>query len=104
MLALSEGTGAGESVEPSLVTGLVGVGGMDVAQLIFRPSKHAAKETPHDLGGLIGTPGLDCNLDRDRVVRRRMVHFRRWRGRVVLAQAILSVGAGTWPGSKQAPR
>jgi hypothetical protein len=70
MLALGEGTSAGKSAEPSLVTGLVGVGRMNVAQLMFRPSKHAAKETPHDLGGLIGAPGLDSNLDRDRVARR----------------------------------
>jgi hypothetical protein len=91
-------------MEPSLVTGRLVVGRMDVDQLIFGPSKHAAKETPHALGGLTGTPSLDRNLDRDRVARRRMVLFRRWRGRVVLGQAILVVGVGIWPGSKQAPR
>jgi hypothetical protein len=89
-----EGTGAVKGAVPSLVAGLLGGGRMDVAHLMFGPRKHVGKETPHDLGGLIGIPRLDCDLDRDRIACRRMVDVRGWRGRLVLGQAILSVGAG----------
>ena len=61
----SKGTGAVEGAAPSLVSGRLGVGRMDIAHPIFRPRKHVAKETPHDLGGLIGSPSLDRDLDRD---------------------------------------
>lgn len=104
MLVLCKGTGAVESAAPELVTGRLGVGRTDVAHLMFGPREHVAKETPHDLGGLIGTPGMDRDLDRNRIAFPRTVHIRRWRDRLVLGQAILSVGAGPWPGSKQAPR
>jgi hypothetical protein len=61
----SKGTGAVEGAAPSLVSGRLGVGRMDIAHPIFGPRKHVAKETPHDLGGLVGSPSLDRDLDRD---------------------------------------
>jgi hypothetical protein len=97
MLALCKSTGAVEGAVPSLVTGRINVGRLDVAHLVFRPHKHSAEETLHNLGCLIGAPCLDRDLDRDRIARRRMVDFRRWRGRLVLGQEFLCVGAGLGP-------
>ncbi len=72
MLALCKGTGAVEGTAPSLVSWRLGVRRLDVAHLIF-----ASKETFHDMGGLIATPGMDSDLDRDRIALQLMVRFRR---------------------------
>jgi hypothetical protein len=97
----SKRTSAVEGAVPSLIARRLGVDRVNVAQFIFGPRKHVGNESPHDLGGLIGAPGMDRDLDRDYVAVRWMAHHvRHWRSRLMLSQGNLLL----WPGGALARR
>ena len=79
---------------PSLVAGRLSVDRMDVAQHMFGTRKHVGNKSPHELGGLIGSPGMDRDLDRHYMAVRWMAYVRHWRSRLMLSQGNLLLGSG----------
>jgi hypothetical protein len=94
----SERTSAVEGAAPSLIAGWFSVDRMDVAELIFGPRKHVGNKSPHDLSGLLGSPSMDRDLDRDYMAVRCRAHVRQWRCQLMLSQRTLLVELARCPG------
>jgi hypothetical protein len=94
----SERASAVEGAVPSLIAGGFCVDRMDVAELIFGPRKHFRNKNPHDVGGLLSSPGMDRDLDRDHMAARCMGYVPRWRCWLMLRQGSLLVEPARCPG------